>query len=179
MSEATTQETRHWLQKIVIGLNLCPFAKKEFDDERVHIRCSSITDDSFDDEKWLLELEEEWQRLDNDATIGTTLLVYPECFTDFDNFLGALGLAEELLRVAGYEGVYQLASFHPHYRFEGSEADDAANYTNRSPYPMLHLLREAELSRVLKRYPDPAQIPIRNQQVCRDLGTAGLLALLS
>jgi hypothetical protein len=175
MSDSAVKETKHWLQRIVIGLNLCPFAKKELDEGRVRIVCSVERGH----EPLLVELLAECQRLDAEPSIGTTLLVYPESLADFDSYLDVVGMAEELLRMEGYEGVYQLASFHPEYRFEGSAADDAANYSNRSPYPMLHLLREEELSRVLERHPDPTQIPVRNQKVCRDLGIAGLRALLA
>jgi hypothetical protein len=168
------QETRHWLQRIVIGLNLCPFAKKDYDEDRVRL----VRSKEEGVEARLLELLAECQRLDEDSTVGTTLLVYPTLLGPFEDYLDWLAMAEELLRMEGYEGVYQLASFHPQYRFEGSEAEDPANYTNRSPYPMLHLLREEELTRVLQRHPNPAQIPVRNQEVCRDLGVEGLRALL-
>ena len=167
------EDTRRWLQNLVIGLNLCPFAHKEVKDDRVRIH-RSVQEQT---ESCLLELVEECQRLDEDQDIGTTLLVYPTLFGEFEDYLDYLALAEELLALEGFTGTYQLASFHPNYCFEGCAPDDPANFTNRSPYPMLHLLREADIEAALEHYPDPEQIPRRNQKLCRELGLAKLLAL--
>ena len=119
----------------------------------------------------------EFQILDNDEEVGTSLLVFPHSMLDFDSYLQFLAAAEELLQVSGYEGIYQLASFHPEYRFAESDAEDPANYTNRSPYPTLHFLREEEMARALEGYANPEDIPERNKQKCRELGVPALSAL--
>ncbi|MDH5711889.1 MAG: DUF1415 domain-containing protein, partial [Gammaproteobacteria bacterium] len=104
-----------------------------------------------------------------DAT-ETTLLVFAEGFKDFGDYLDLVELAQDLLADQGYEGIYQIASFHPDYCFADAELDDAANYTNRSPYPMLHLIREASMEKALAHYPEPEKIPERNVEYARELG---------
>jgi len=106
-------------------------------------------------------------------------LIYAGAFADFDDYLDFLGLAEALLSDQGYEGIYQLASFHPDYSFEEAALDDAANYTNRSPYPMLHLLRESSLEQAIAHYPDPENIPERNIALTRELGLTKMKTLLA
>ncbi len=120
----------------------------------------------------------ECERLDCDQDIATSLLIYPEQWFEFDVFLDYLAVAESLLEAQGYRGIYQLASFHPQYRFEEAIDSDPANYTNRSPYPMLHLLREDELELALKHYPHPEQIPQQNIQRARTLGESKLRTML-
>jgi hypothetical protein len=171
MSRSPIDETRHWLEQMVVGLNLCPFAKRELVQDRIRIVEAK-------GEAPLHALAREFQILDNDDEVGTTLLVFPDSLGDFEEYLDTLAAAEEWLQAEGYEGRYQLASFHPDYRFDGSAPDDPANYTNRSPYPMLHLLREEELTQALAGYPDPEGIPARNKAVCRELGIPALSALL-
>lgn len=123
--------------------------------------------DAADLEELLHELVAECRRLDAEPGIATTLLIAPAGMEDFDDYLDWLELAERLLDDLGYRGIYQLASFHPDYVFDGVEAADPANATNRSPYPMLHILREAELERALASYPDPESIPERNMAKLR------------
>ena len=108
--------------------------------------------------------------LDKDDTRETSLLIFPSTFSYFKDFLDGLTLANDLLKEQGYEGIYQLASFHPQYRFKGAGRNDPANYTNRSPYPIFHILREASLEAALKNYPNPEQIPQRNIELTRRLG---------
>jgi hypothetical protein len=115
---------------------------------------------------------QECRRLDANAAIETSFLIFPVAFGKFDTYLELVGLAENLLKKNSYEGVYQVASFHPLYRFAGATTDDAANYTNRSIYPMLHLLREDLVEQALQHYPDPEQIPERNIGFARQKGTA-------
>ncbi len=115
----------------------------------------------------LHELVAECRRLDADPAIATTLLIAPAGMDDFDDYLDWLELAERLFDDLGYRGVYQLASFHPDYSFDGVEVTDPANATNRSPYPMLHILREAELERALASHADPEAIPERNMALLR------------
>ena len=121
----------------------------------------------------------ECQRLDQDLNIETTLIIFPIYFKQFDDYLDFLGIAESLLIEQGYEGIYQLASFHPDYCFSGEAHEDPANYTNRSPYPMLHLIREESLERALKSHPNPEKIPERNITLTRKLGLEKLQAILT
>jgi hypothetical protein len=169
---ATTQT---WLKTVIIEYSICPFAKREL--ERGSIRFS-INHDT-EQKSCLLNLMLEYDRLDTDSNIETTLLIYSSAFTAFDDYLDFLELAEALVCEQGYEGVYQLASFHPDYCFEGAERDDPANYTNRSPYPMLHLLRETSIERAVATYPHPENIPQRNIELTRELGLAKMQALLA
>ncbi len=168
------EQTQHWLESIVIGLNFCPFAQRELEQDSIHY--AVIQDTSI--QSCLESLIMECERLDQNQDIATSLLIYPEQWTAFDDFLDYLALAESLLEAQHYQGVYQLASFHPLYCFDGEADDDPANYTNRSLYPMLHLLREEQLEAALKHYPYPEQIPQHNIQRARALGEAKLKAML-
>lgn len=169
------ETTQAWLKTFIIEYSICPFAKREL--ERGSIRFDVSHDSGI--ESCLLNLMLECDRLDADLSIETTLLIYENAFTAFDDYLDFLELAETLLIEQGYEGVYQLASFHPDYCFEGAEQDDPANYTNRSPYPMLHLLRETSIERAVTTYPDPENIPQRNIDLTRELGLAKMQTLLA
>jgi len=170
-----TAATKAWLKNVIIEYNVCPFAKQAWDHDSIRF---SIQHDS-KIENCLEQLIVECERLDTDDAIETTLLIYAHAFAAFDDYLDYLALAETLLIQQGYEGIYQLASFHPNYCFEGAGQEDAANYTNRSPYPMLHLLREASLEQAVASYPDPENIPQRNIELTRKLGLAKMQALLA
>ena len=174
-NESIIQQTKQWLKNIVIGLNFCPFAKPVFEQEKIHYQISPATDL----ESCLQALIAEAERLDIQEGLETTLLIFPECMQDFDDFLDLLEIANDLMDAQDYQGVYQLASFHPDYCFSGSTADDPANYTNRSPYPMLHLIRELSLESALDSYPEPEEIPNRNIQVAQDLGLDKMQELLA
>ncbi|ANE54920.1 MULTISPECIES: DUF1415 domain-containing protein [Methylomonas] len=166
--------TQAWLNSFVIAYNICPFAKREQQRNRIRYRVehgNSI-------ESCLNTLIDECIHLDTHPETETTLLILAEFFDDFDDYLDLLAIAEQLLIDQGYEGVYQLASFHPHYRFADSDETDPANYTNRSPYPMLHLLRESSIENALATYPDPAGIPQRNIELTRRLGMKKLEEIL-
>ena len=167
--------TQAWLKSIIIEHNICPFAKREL--ERGSIYYSINHDTKI--EQCLLHLMLECDRLDTDPGIETTLLIYPDTFTEFDDYLDFVEIAESLLTEQGYEGTYQLASFHPNYCFQGSDTNDAANYTNRSPYPMLHLLREISIEQAVASHPDPESIPQHNIELTRKLGLAKMQALLT
>ncbi|QJQ96214.1 MULTISPECIES: DUF1415 domain-containing protein [Halomonadaceae] len=158
--------TQAWVETFVVKHGICPFAAREVAAQRIRYRAVSANDWS----ETLLALLEECRRLDEDSEVETTLLVLSEGSDDFDDYLDLLGVAEDLLADQGYDGIYQLASFHPDYRFEGGAEDDESHYTNRSPWPMLHLLREASLTRVLEHYPDPESIPERNIALMHELG---------
>jgi hypothetical protein len=160
------EDTKKWLKTVVIAHNICPFAKRVFDNGSIHFTIENSTEM----EMCLENLLDECARLDENENIETTLLIYPKTFANFDEYLDFVEIAERLLEVEDYEGIYQLASFHPNYCFEGSNENDAANYTNRSPYPMLHLLREESLEKALENYPNPENIPENNIKLTRELG---------
>jgi hypothetical protein len=174
--DAVVAATRHWLSAAVIGLNLCPFAKA------VHVKgqIRYAVSDATDMEAVLIDLEAELQTLiaaDPEA-IDTTLLILPHAFGDFLDFNDCLFFADRLLKQLRLEGIVQIASFHPAYQFEGSEPDDIENYTNRAPYPILHLLREDSIERAVQAFPDAEEIYERNQETLRRIGLAGWNELL-
>lgn len=178
MSETLTEQqiiqaTRCWVEKVVVGLNFCPFAKREVDAGRVYygVQMDSAI------EAVLTQVMLECQRLDQQPDIETSLLILPVGFEGFLDYLDLVALADDLMLQEGYEGVYQLASFHPDYCFEGEAESDPANYTNRSPYPMLHLIREASLETALAHHPDPDSIPQTNIDLAREKGLSHMQAL--
>ncbi len=168
-------ETRDWIEKAVIGLNLCPFAKAVYIKNQVRIVVSSARHlDAF-----LEDLDRELDHLaevDPDVT-DTTLLIHPTLFPDFLDFNDVHQIADEAVAEHGLEGVIQIASFHPLYQFEGTEPDDITNYTNRAPYPTLHLIREASLDKAVEAFPEAETIYERNIETMNKLGIAGWLAL--
>lgn len=173
--DTVTARTRQWIETVVVGMNFCPFAKRELRHGTVRF----IVAPEPEIESVLLQLMDECTHLDADDGTQTTLLILPEGFADFDDYLDLAGLAEDLLADRGYEGVYQVASFHPDYRFADADADDPANYTNRSPYPMLHLLREDALEDAIANYPDPDSIPDNNIAKARALGADYWIKLMA
>lgn len=164
--DAIVQATRCWLERVVIDLNLCPFAKREWVKNRVRL---SVVDSS-SVEELLRSLQSELVLLDKDPAIETTLLIHPQALNNFFDYNDFLDIADALLIDLGYEGVYQIASFHPDYQFAEADEDDVSHYTNRSPYPMLHLLREASLTQAIEAYDDVDSIPQRNVQLMQDMG---------
>ncbi|WP_233803616.1 DUF1415 domain-containing protein [Paraburkholderia sp. HP33-1] len=174
--DAVIAATRHWLTEAVIGLNLCPFAKAVH--VKGQIRYAVSEADSL--EAVLTDLEAELQTLvaADPADIDTTLLILPRAFSDFLDFNDCLFFADRLIQQLKLEGVIQIASFHPHYQFEGSAPDDIENYTNRAPYPILHLLREDSIERAVQAFPDAEEIYERNQETLRRIGLAGWDALM-
>lgn len=173
--EPIIKATRQWVERFVVDLNLCPFAKRELVKERVRFHVSEATDTV----ALLEDLQRELQRLDSDAGTETTLLIHPLVLTDFYDFNDFLGEADALLTQLGYDGIFQIASFHPDYQFGDTQPADAENYTNRSPYPVLHLLREASLALAIDNYPDTDLIPQRNIALMNDMGIEKLRALLA
>ena len=166
MSELETA-IQQWLDEVVIGLDLCPFAAAPRRRGQVRIApCRPVDEDELGD-----TLLAELRRLAETpaAELETTLLAIDGLLGDFDDYLRYLDFADLLLRQYGWQGEFQIASFHPHYRFADADADDPANLTNRSPCPILHLIREASLSRVLARHPDPDAIPTANIRRVRAL----------
>jgi hypothetical protein len=172
--DAITAAVRHWVESVVVGLNLCPFAGRELLQERIRFSVTPAATEA----ELLASLQGELELLDTDPAIETTLLIHPRVLQDFADYNQFLETADDLLRATGVEGIYQLASFHPHYQFAETAAADVDNYTNRSPYPMLHLLREQSLERSIASYPDTARIPLRNVALMQRLGSARLEQLL-
>ena len=174
---ATTEEvvlqTRKWITDVVAACNFCPFVAREIKRGSIHYQVETAVDRA----NCLQSFLQECQRLDKDEQIETTLLILPEGFKKFTDYLELVELAEKLLKQEGYEGIYQVAGFHPLYAFAGSPANDAANYTNRSIYPMLHLLREDSVEKALQHYPNPEQIPDRNIAFAREKGLAHMKML--
>ena len=170
-------DIRRWLERAVIGLNLCPFAKAVYVREQVRI----VVSDASTPRALLEELGEEMARLrDTPAQqIDTTLLVHPQVLTDFLDYNDFLDDADALLEALELDGVLQVASFHPHYQFAGTEPDDAENLTNRAPHPILHLLREDSVDRAVAAYPEPDAIIERNIATVQALGLDGFRKLLS
>jgi hypothetical protein len=167
--------TRQWVERFVIGLNLCPFAGAAATGDRIRYVLSEARDIDVLYQDLLQELS---LLVETDvAQVETTVLVHPHVLEDFELYLDFLEIVEEALEEAELEGILQVASFHPQYQFEDTEADDVSNYTNRSPFPMLHILREESLSTAIDHYPDPEGIPARNIQKMHDLGLARVLAL--
>jgi uncharacterized protein len=168
---STTQiiaQTKKWINEVVIGCNFCPFAANAVKQDHIHYQVENSLDMNVCIDAFHVELI----RLDEEPAIATSFLIFSGAFSKFDNYLDALTLAEKLLIKKGYEGVYQLASFHPFYRFADSDEVDAANYTNRSVYPMFHLLREESIDRALENYKNPEKIPDRNINFAKEKGWA-------
>ena len=174
-AEQVMGETRRWLEDVVIDLNLCPFAKKELVRERARFSVTGATNE----DDLIAALHGELQFLLDHPAVETTLLIHPGVLQDFEPYNEFLAVADALLAYLELEGDVQIASFHPAYQFEGTEPDAAENYTNRSPWPMLHLLREASLEAAIERYPDVDGIPERNIELMNRLGSAHMNALLS
>jgi hypothetical protein len=169
--------TQVWLTRAVIGLNLCPFAKSVHVKSQIRYAVSDATDPL----GVVADLESELHVLaDADAAqVDTTLLILPMALQDFQTYNDFLALADRSIKRLKLRGVFQIASFHPEYQFADSEPDDIENYTNRSPYPILHLLREESIARAVQAYPDPESIYERNQETLRRLGQAGWRSLFT
>ena len=168
---------RRWLERAVIGLNLCPFAKAVYVRDQVRI----VASDASTARALLEELGEEMALLrDTPAEqIDTTLLVHPQVLGDFLDYNDFLDDADALVEAMDLDGVLQVASFHPHYQFAGTEPGDVENLTNRAPFPILHLLREASVDRAVAAYAEPEAIIERNVATVRALGHDGWNKLLS
>ena len=169
------KQTRHWLEKAVIGLNLCPFAKSVYVKNQVRLVVSHArhADDLLEE----LDRELDLLAATPAEEIDTTLLIHPALFDDFLDFNDFVEIAENVVDEHGLEGVVQLASFHPKFQFEGTEPDDIGNYTNRAPFAMLHLLREESIDRAVASFPQAEAIFEENIRTLENLGPAGWQAL--
>jgi hypothetical protein len=170
-SDEIIAATRRWLERSVIGLNLCPFAEGVYRGGRVRMRVSDCLSAS----GLLAELRSELTGLHaaDPGQCETTLLIHPWVLADFVEYNDFLEVCEAAIVDLRLEGELQVASFHPRYQFEGTESEDIENYTNRSPYPMLHLLREASIERAIAAVPDIDEIYRRNIRTLRGLGFEG------
>ena len=168
-------DMRRWLERAVIGLNLCPFAKAVHTKGQIHYAISQATDTEALRQDLVYELKE---LLAHDPSVrDTTLLIAPQVLADFLDYNDFLGVADRLLRKMKLDGVVQIASFHPQFQFGGTDADDITNYTNRAPYPCLHLLREASIDRAVAAFPEAETIFERNMATLEALGQNGWDAL--
>lgn len=172
--ELIVGHTQKWIWEVVIGLGFCPFASREMQRNAVRF----VIEGSSDPEAALLAFREECGFLNDHPETATSLLILPNATEDFLEFLGLVEAAEDWIAAVGLEGIYQVASFHPNYLFAGAPVDDPANYTNRSPYAMLHILREEQVEKALEFYPgDPDEIPDRNIRVAREKGLEAIRRL--
>lgn len=164
--ELVIAQTKKWITDVVVGCNFCPFAGKELKKDTIRYLVAAGKDLN----ACLQVFIKECSYLDDNLSTETTLIIFPGSFEQFDDYLDLVELAETLLSKEGYEGIYQVASFHPKYIFADAPPADAANYSNRSVYPMLHILREESIEKALKNYPDPEGIPGRNINFAREKG---------
>jgi hypothetical protein len=174
-TERIIAQTKKWITDVVVGCNFCPFAAKELRRNTVHYKV-------LDNATTLTALEAVLtllRHLDDDNNTETSFLILPGSFPLFDAYLDLVDLAEKLLAKENYEGIYQVASFHPQYIFAGSRDDDPSNYTNRSPYAMLHFLREASVSKAVDSYPAINEVPERNIAFTREKGLVYMQQLLA
>jgi hypothetical protein len=172
-NQAITEHTRRWISSVVIGLNLCPFARRVFEADRIRY----VVSDASDEMTLLADLGGELMRLASSPSSDgeTTLLIHPHALSNFLDYNDFLDAGERLLGDLGLRGSVQIASFHPDYRFAGADPRAVENYTNRSPYPMLHLLLETSISEAATNVEDLLRIPRRNVETLRALGSEQIL----
>ena len=163
--------TQRWIQSFVVELNLCPFAQHVT--ARDVIRYTACANESLQDILHALHEEMDW--LDSDPETETSFLILTSGMKDFSDFNDCLGMAQELLVMMNWVGRYQLVGFHPHHQFDGTDPDDAENYTNRSPYPMVHILRESSVTQAVDATANIALIPTRNTDTLNQLGVEVLI----
>ena len=173
--EQVLKQTRHWLEKAVIGLNLCPFAKAVYVKNQIRL----IVSHARHADDLLEELDSELALLVASPAeeIDTTLLIHPTLFEDFLDFNDFMEIAEGVVGEHELEGIIQLASFHPKFRFDGTELDDIGNFTNRAPFAMLHLLREESIERAVQAFPQAEVIFEENIKTLEKLGHSGWVSL--
>lgn len=182
MNETVTAEqiiahTRHWIERAVIEFNLCPFARKPYEGEQIRY----VVSDARDPEQLLADLHAELMHLHNTAAdvLETTVLIHPWVLEDFLDYNDFLDVVDRLLEQEDLGEEFQVASLHPDYQFAGTQVEDAENYTNRSPYPILHLLRVDGVARAIASYARPERIPERNIAQMERLGAAHMQQLLA
>lgn len=164
---------QQWVRGFVIDLELCPFAKHVIDNESVRYKVSKADDPLV----LLSELEAELILLQQNQDIATSLLIAPFLFDEFEDYLDFLDKAQYLLEESQLIGIFQLASFHPHYRFLDTAQDALENFSNRSPYPIIHILREIQVEKAIDAYGDTSSIPMRNISVLQAISRDTLITL--
>ena len=167
-SEEVLEITKRWLETFVIGLNLCPFARHPYRADKIRYVVVRGENKEQIVECLLVEIKEMLEV--SPADIETTLLILPDALSEFDNYLTFLDMLEEIVVEIEVDGTIQVASFHPQYQFQDTEPDDVENYTNRSPFPMFHLLREASIERAIEAFPEVGDIPEKNIETMNNLG---------
>ncbi|SFB03272.1 hypothetical protein SAMN04515620_113102 [Collimonas sp. OK607] len=170
-SSEVIAHTKLWLERAVIGLNLCPFAKAVFIKDQIRYVVSAAQTP----EELLADLIKELEFLHqaDPEAVDTTLLIHPDALRDFLDYNDFLDVADAAVDELELDGEIQVASFHPDYQFAGTEVDDISNYTNRAPYPTLHLLREISVERAVNAFPDASEIFNKNMQTLHQLGLDG------
>jgi len=174
-TQAIIKHTQNWVSKLIVKYNICPFARREV--ERGSIRYALI--EEMNKEAVLQSLLDECRYLDKHTDTETTLFIMPVGFEGFYDFLDLVEMANELLEIEEYEGVYQLANFHPDYCFAGEIQSEPSNYTNRSPYPTLHIIREKSMEMAINNHPDVDAIPDRNIEFANKKGNAFFADILA
>ncbi|MGQ3888420.1 DUF1415 domain-containing protein [Legionella sp. CNM-1927-20] len=169
------QQTKKWITSFIIPLKLCPFAKYVIDNDTIRLSVSP----ALTKQLALNNLRNEIAILEDNRTIETTIVIFPTLFKSFLTYIDFTAFAEKQLMKNQYEGIYQLATFHPDYCFADAESQDVANYTNRSPYPMVHILREESIEQAIAFYGNTNQIPLNNITLLRKLGLEKVVALIS
>jgi hypothetical protein len=159
-------QTREWVSSVIVKYNFCPFARKEVENNCIHYIVSNAN--TIDDA--VMDMLEQCIELDRERERETTLIMFDNGFSDFEDFLDLVDLANALLVAQGFEGKYQIANFHPDYVFADSDETDPANYRTRAPFPTLHLIREASMSEALENYDEPESIPEHNINLARRKG---------
>jgi hypothetical protein len=174
--QAVIDGTRRWVSSVVIGLNLCPFARRVFEADKIRYAVTEATGES----ALIEDLADELRRLAScpATSVETTLLIHPHVLQDFLDYNDFLGVGDRLVEDLGLRGIIQIASFHPEYQFAGTHPGAVENYTNRSPYPMLHLLREASIAAVAGDPDELLAIPRRNVETLRRLGREKIVEIL-
>lgn len=174
-NQQVVETVKNWVEKFIIGYNICPFARKVFVTERIKYVIHSSTDDEDILQAFLHELQ--WLNATAAKEMDTTLFILTNAFSDFDHYLNFIQVIEIMIEQLKYEGVFQVATFHPNYQFDGTQHADAENYTNRSPFPIIHILREESVEKAIENYPNPEAIPERNITLMNKMGIEKLQAL--
>lgn len=166
---------QNWVEEFIIGYNICPFAKKVFVTLRIKYILNTSTNDEQILQAFLKELQ--WLSTTDSKEIDTTLFILTNAFLDFEHYLNFIHIIEVMIEQLDYEGVFQVATFHPNYQFEGTQPTDAENFTNRAPFPIIHILREESVEKAIENYPNPEAIPERNIDLMNKMGAEKLNAI--
>lgn len=176
-AEQAVELTQQWVEAIVVGLNLCPFAAPEVRNQSIRYVASHAASLEEATQDFLAELQ--IIQKSDESELSTSLVNFTDTAVEFEAFLDLIDMCQSALESAGLEGVFQLASFHPQYCFSGVDPDDITNWTNRAPFPTIHIIREGQMSRVLVHYKTPEEIPERNMALMEKLGREGLIERFS